>query len=302
MRRRFGLGITLVEMLVVIVTMVAMVAMLLPALQRGRDSARSIVCLSNNRQTTLPVLIEVQEQNGLFPTPTEMVQVADPRTFTCPSDPSPLLLPSAITQRPNVIQSSYAFNPEFSLYRVRYEAIYSPSQRIISYEGYRDVPDSDDNSPGATASFNSQVWIAGNNVTFTHFPPGNFQIPSVLTNNGPDLDAHLHSNNPNHMDLLGNWVVSGGFNILDTLTRDFVPRHASSKPKGDVIFLDGHAEGKPAVTASMVLYPDPIMVTIGNTGSPHDDDEGHHYNGNGYGHEYSNGKGHDHDDDHEGLK
>lgn len=299
MRLRSSRGVTLVEMLVVIVTMVTMVAVFLPALYRARDSARGVVCLSNNRQTTLPALIEVQEQNGRFSTPTRMVQSADPRTFTCPSDPSPLRLPTAITQRPGVVLSSYAFNPEFVHFGVRYEAIRSPSQRLISYEGYADVPGSDDNAPGATGSFNSRVWINQGAVTFTHFAPGNFQSPGVMTQSGFALASHLHDSNPSHADLLGNWAASGGFNILDTLTRDFVPRHASAKPKGDMMFLDGHAEGKTAVTASMLIYPDPSLAPGGNSATDHDDDDddGHHH-GNGNGHEHhGNGNGNGHDED-----
>ena len=58
---------TLVELLVVIGIIGVLISILLPALQRARQSARQVSCLSQIRQCGLAVLAYVNENNGRFP-------------------------------------------------------------------------------------------------------------------------------------------------------------------------------------------------------------------------------------------
>lgn len=60
-------GFTLIELLVVIATMALLAGMLLPALSRARQAARSIQCLNRQRQIALGVRLYAEENEDTFP-------------------------------------------------------------------------------------------------------------------------------------------------------------------------------------------------------------------------------------------
>jgi prepilin-type N-terminal cleavage/methylation domain-containing protein/prepilin-type processing-associated H-X9-DG protein len=60
-------GFTLIELLVVIAIIAALAALLLPALAQGRESAHSVVCLSNERQLGLAVRMYVTDYRETYP-------------------------------------------------------------------------------------------------------------------------------------------------------------------------------------------------------------------------------------------
>jgi prepilin-type N-terminal cleavage/methylation domain-containing protein/prepilin-type processing-associated H-X9-DG protein len=66
-RRRTSAGFTLVELLVVIGIIALLISMLLPALNRARDSARTVACLSNLRQIATAVHLYANETDGYLP-------------------------------------------------------------------------------------------------------------------------------------------------------------------------------------------------------------------------------------------
>lgn len=114
-------GFTLIELLVVIAIIAILAAILFPVFARAREQARSSSCLSNTKQTTLGVLMYVQDydetflttQNGLggdypgwdpycgtwvgFRSWARIVQpyVKNKQIFTCPSAPANFMLGGA---------------------------------------------------------------------------------------------------------------------------------------------------------------------------------------------------------------
>jgi prepilin-type N-terminal cleavage/methylation domain-containing protein/prepilin-type processing-associated H-X9-DG protein len=66
-RRSFNSGFTLIELLVVIAIISILASMLFPAFSRARESARKIVCVSQEKQIGLGILQYKQDYDEMFP-------------------------------------------------------------------------------------------------------------------------------------------------------------------------------------------------------------------------------------------
>jgi prepilin-type processing-associated H-X9-DG protein len=68
-RHRSSLAFTLVELLVVIGVIGALIALLLPAMARAREAARTVACASNIRQIGIATLAYANHNKGFLPVP-----------------------------------------------------------------------------------------------------------------------------------------------------------------------------------------------------------------------------------------
>jgi len=127
--RTQGRGFTLIELLVVIAIIAILAAILFPVFARARAKARQTSCASNLKQTTLAILMYVQDYNDTFPLSGGYAYDGDPgvdlrglwlftcqpyikneQALVCPSDPSPAV--SAVLFG-RTMASSYGYNCAF---------------------------------------------------------------------------------------------------------------------------------------------------------------------------------------------
>lgn len=100
-RRR---GFTLIELLVVIAIIALLMSILMPALARVKDQARTVGCLSNLKQWNLIFAMYVEENKGQFPSgttaqgfwwvrqmPRELCNWKENKIWFCPTATKPLI-------------------------------------------------------------------------------------------------------------------------------------------------------------------------------------------------------------------
>jgi general secretion pathway protein G len=179
LERKYGGGrqrpaFTLVELLVVIGIIAILVALLMPAMARAREAARTVACASNIRQIGIGTIAYANRNNGFLPVPVEGVNLMGGRPesaiwgtdeqgihdfsqgtliadlggpsvaeelFKCPSDEEPRLL-SSFYQTAHRRNFSYVFNGQIvdsysaahGFKSKRISQIRCPSHKILLFE------------------------------------------------------------------------------------------------------------------------------------------------------------------------
>jgi len=104
-------GFTLIELLVVVSIIALLIAILLPSLQQAREAARRAVCLSNQRQISVGVMLYASDNDAAYPY-------------------NPNAAPFAITSRSGWGPGWYDVRPGFNRYINDPKAFYCPAGGI----------------------------------------------------------------------------------------------------------------------------------------------------------------------------
>ena len=85
LKSRHPIGFTLVELLVVIGIIALLISLLLPALNRARDAAMQVQCMSNAKQLAMATQMYINDSKGWIPPVRSMIETNPPvvEPFVC---------------------------------------------------------------------------------------------------------------------------------------------------------------------------------------------------------------------------
>ena len=123
---RVSSGFTLVELLVVIAILAVLMYILSPVLAKAREKVRQTTCLSNQRQISMAIIMEVRDVNERFPTAEEVWSAIKLK--------SDILICPTSDEKDN----SYGYNAAISDQPMA--AIISPTSTIVTGDALHGLP------------------------------------------------------------------------------------------------------------------------------------------------------------------
>ena len=223
---------TLIEMLVVMGIIVVLIAILIPVLSNSAATGRKMTCMSRQRAISQQIDEFVVNSFMRFPRQTQIGNLFEGLSVDDPEDDTPFLMPGQAIGESTDMRISYALNLEFMIRDVSMTQITNVSTTLLLYDGFI-----------ASESL-------GGKVAILHKP--GTPAAKILYLPPSAIGGHL-----GHGDIVGAWIDPSGTISNTALTLDdFAPRHTVGEIVGTATFVDGHAEFRPKLDASMFIAPD----------------------------------------------
>jgi prepilin-type processing-associated H-X9-DG protein len=240
--RRHAAAFTLVELLVVIGIIALLISILLPALNRARENGNRITCISNLRQIGQAMMIYLNQSKGLMPVaPMSGSRRSDFAAWyyldqTLPVPPNPI--PGAPQDIFNNIQNS-PVGRILKLTNKNYKVLVCPSDQLAPQR----VPPQGKYPYSYTFNrmFNgsSAPPIGIKKITECRTSSEKVWIYEENDAQRDDGNGEAWTTNWANCDLLSIRHDQRGMNLPDDANASGVP---NSKRRGNVLFVDGHAD------------------------------------------------------------
>lgn len=263
--RSIDRAFTISELLVVIAITTLLIAMLLPTLDESRAEARRVLCMGNQKQVGEYAAAWSLNNGGQLPSFTGILELAHVDVCACPDDIPAAIVPHDVFGLSEDKATSYEINREYHALKVTFDQIPNAATKIYTYDG--DLGSTIQNvivdGVVTVRRVVGSVSVDGSRATFIHIPPGNPASAYEMTTGLSALQAHI-----GHGDFIGTWPAGvTDFSFVNYAQGKFKRRHGYNDSLGNVLYLDGHVESRPSLTADMFLYPDGNLVRAGGDGT-----------------------------------